>query len=294
MRKVYLTAALSCVAVAVGSGCAPLLEILPLLLPNGAEGSVYRETLTASGDPPYRWEISAGNLPSGMQIDEDRGILLGTPSESGTFNFTVSVRAGGFFPGQGQILYSLTILEELTADTTVPNARVGQAYDHTFVAAGGVPPYQYALIGLPGGLTFDAQTATISGTPLVDKTSINLQLTVTDSGDPQQTVQNAIQLTVKPQPIAITTDALPDGQVGIYYSTTVQAENGASPYTWTITAGILPAGATSQQNVRLDATTGVISGTPAESGTFAINVKVTDSDTPPTTDSKQLTIEIAE
>ena len=216
-----------------------------------------------------------------------RGIELKIPLVSAAMDTVTEARlaiAMALEGGIGIVHKNMTIEQQAREIRNVKKYESGVIHDPITVSPG-------TSIGEVIQLT---RANNISGVPVVDNAGVNLQLTVTDSGDSKQTVQNVIQLTVKPQPIAITTDALPAGQVGFHYSTTVQAENGASPYTWTITAGILPAGVTSQQNLRLDATTGVISGRPGESGTFAISVKVTDSDTPPTTDSKQFTIEIAE
>jgi hypothetical protein len=77
-------------------------------------------------------------------------------------------------------------------------------------------------------------------------------------------------------PLVITTDALPDGQVGEQYSLTFAAEGGLPPYTWEVTDGTLPDG------LSLDATTGVLSGTPGAAGHFDVTVQVTDSEDPVT------------
>ena len=50
----------------------------------------------------------------------------------------------------------------------------------------------------------------------------------------------------------------------------VKASNGVPPYTYTLNAGVLPAG------VYLDAGTGLLSGSPTEAGSFPITVKATD------------------
>jgi hypothetical protein len=72
-------------------------------------------------------------------------------------------------------------------------------------------------------------------------------------------------------PLIIPTSSLPQATVGVAYSATLEASGGTPPYSWSITSGSLPGG------LKLDATTGVISGTPAAPGTSDFTVTVTDS-----------------
>ena len=59
-------------------------------LPNGAIGSAYAASITTEGGtPPYRWTLGGGSLPPGIAIDPAKGLLLGTPTSAGTFNFFV-------------------------------------------------------------------------------------------------------------------------------------------------------------------------------------------------------------
>ena len=76
------------------------------------------------------------------------------------------------------------------------------------------------------------------------------------------------------EPPSIITTSLPAGMVGEAYSATLEATGGTTPYTWSISASKLPAG------LSLNPATGKISGTPTESGTTELTVKVTDSATP--------------
>jgi hypothetical protein len=89
-------------------------------------------------------------------------------------------------------------------------------------------------------------------------------------------------------PPAITTTSLPPGTIGTPYSATLKASAGVKPYKWAIIAGSPPAGLT------LNATTGAITGTPTgPAGTSTFTVQVTDSDKPPATGTKALSIAIS-
>jgi hypothetical protein len=87
--------------------------------------------------------------------------------------------------------------------------------------------------------------------------------------------------------IKITTPTLPNGTVNVPYSATLHAAGGSAPYTWSISAGALPAG------LHLDPNTGIVSGPPTVSGNFTITATVSDSSTPPKTDTRDYTISIS-
>ena len=68
------------------------LTITTLSLPSGTLGTIYNQTLSASGGaPPYTWSVSSGALPDGLSLSSSTGALLGTPTQTGTFNSTVRV-----------------------------------------------------------------------------------------------------------------------------------------------------------------------------------------------------------
>jgi len=95
-------------------------------------------------------------------------------------------------------------------------------------------------------------------------------VSVTDNKPGHSPVSRSVDLTVVAR-LTITTVSLPAGQVGQSYRATLRAAGGTPPYRWSIKAGSLPSG------LSLDPTTGVISGAPAESGTFHFTVQVRDS-----------------
>ena len=59
---------------------------------NPVWGEEYKVSLSArGGKPPYAWKIESGNLPHGLALNESEGVIYGTPSEMGKYDFTVSV-----------------------------------------------------------------------------------------------------------------------------------------------------------------------------------------------------------
>jgi pseudomonalisin len=73
-------------------------------------------------------------------------------------------------------------------------------------------------------------------------------------------------------PLAVTSSpALSNGTVGTSYSSALAATGGSAPYSWTVSAGTLPAG------LSLNASTGGVSGTPSAAGVFSFTVRVSDS-----------------
>jgi hypothetical protein len=60
-------------------------------LPSGTVGTLYSQTLTASGGvTPYTWTLISGALPAGLSLTS-AGVISGTPTSSGAVSFAVSV-----------------------------------------------------------------------------------------------------------------------------------------------------------------------------------------------------------
>lgn len=71
-------------------------------------------------------------------------------------------------------------------------------------------------------------------------------------------------------PLIIGTASLPNAQAGDFYSQSLVAAGGTSPYSWTLASGALPSGLSLNTN-------GTISGYPSGSGTFSFTVRVADA-----------------
>jgi hypothetical protein len=92
-------------------------------------------------------------------------------------------------------------------------------------------------------------------------------------------------VTEEPEPVVeITTLTIPNAGLHQYYYSSVEAEGGAPPYSWNLTAGSLPVGIT------LDGQTGVISGQPTAIDTAHFTIRATDNSPEPLSDIQHLTL----
>ena len=146
-------------------------------LPNGTVGVAYPQTTFAvtGGSSPYTWSFT-GTLAPGLTLST-AGVLSGTPTQGGTFNFTVRVDASGSFTTKQ---FTLTVLAITT--TSLPNGTAGTAYpQQTFAVNGGVSPVWSVSAGaLPPGLSLST-AGVLSGMPTQSGT-FNFTVRVDASG----------------------------------------------------------------------------------------------------------------
>ena len=118
----------------------------------------------------------------------------------------------------------------------------------------------------------------------------------TNSSFPNQTWQSAnywVDIVFAPgtspagtSPLTISTSALPNGSIKSAYSATLTASGGTTPYTWAVVGGALPSG------LSLNASSGLISGTPTLAGAYSANFQLTDQSSPVQSVSKPLTLTV--
>lgn len=258
------------------------------------EGQSVKFTASVTNDSNSQgvsWSVS-GSGCSGNAC----GILTNTTKTAATYNapssvssaLAVTVKATSVAKSSVSAPSTVTVNPSPSVTTaSLPGGVQGTAYNAKLQASGGTGSYSWSITAgsLPAGLSLGASTGEISGAPTASGTS-NFTVQVTDSAPTPVSATQSLSITIANR-LIMTTTLLPNGSVNVAYSTTLQANGGTKPYSWSITTGSLPAG------LSLDASTGVISGTPTTSKNYSFTVQVSDASTQTATRQLSITIEPA-
>jgi hypothetical protein len=171
-------------------------------VPSGAVGAgmvgVAYPAVTFSvsgGTKPFVWS-SGGSLPPGLSLSAD-GVLSGTPTQAGSFNFTVTVTDSNNLSGTSP--FTIRVAPPvLTIGTpgALPPATVGASYSQTFTAVGGTLPFSWTVSAgrLPNGVTL-SPAGVLSGSP-TENGDFPFTLQVSDAQQPPAIALQAFDLTV--------------------------------------------------------------------------------------------------
>ena len=253
-------------------------------------GTAYSQTLAAPDcGAPCTWtSIPRGTgLPAGLSLSAD-GVMSGTPFTSISSFFTVQAAGPN---GTVQKVLSLLVAANTPQSLAISNnASVNAQFGYPTIgnptaiqltAQGGTPPYYWSLDSgaLPDGVSvqtpgealssnFAPGFTFLSGRPLQFGT-FSFELRVTDNAGASVTRAFTWYIT----PLNFQYFNLPtSGNTLVYntpYSQPLLVIGGTSNYTWSNNASMVP-------GLVLNSTTGVVSGTPTNTGTFNVPIQVTD------------------
>ena len=251
--------------------------------PQGTVGITYNTVLTVTGGTtPY--SFSGTGLPAGVRLSATAGSISGVPSTSGTFPVNVTVTDAD----SDKVTASFSIV--IAASGTVS---VVVSPDAGLLVSGQTLQFKATVYNSSNqGVTWSASAGTISSTglytaPQVSSGTWTYRVWATSTAYPAKSDTVMVVVTPLVIPLQITTSSLPEVITGATYTETLAASGGKSPYHWKLTSGTLP------QGLSL-ASTGVLSGSTAQTGPFTLTFQVTDSSWPvQLTASQQFVLQVS-
>jgi hypothetical protein len=249
----------------------PKLTVTTPSVPDAKLSQAYAApALQASGDTVNSWTLAGGALPAGLTLAAN-GVISGTPTQSGTFNFTVQANGNGTSDTRGLSIFVLAPLElqslagkkaptvGWTAKTTV-NAPLTTGVK----AVGGRAPYTFSSTGaLPPGITLDAATGAVKGAA-TSAGKFSSTVTVTDATGTKVSVPWAFN--ILPLIDFAKGKGLPFGKVNRLYSAKFPVTGKEARTARLAVAGKIPPG------LELDETSGRLTGTLLKAGTYRLRV----------------------
>ncbi|KPA12862.1 Ig domain-containing protein [Candidatus Magnetomorum sp. HK-1] len=243
----------------------------------------------AGGKSPLFWEITAGALPGGIQLDQNRGIISGNPKDKGNAIFTIKVTDNDDMTAEKEFFWLIT--DSLSFGTRIlTDAIKNEAYEQIINGRGGYPPYFWRITSgsLLSGLEFNNRTGTIYGVPLKENEIRSFTVEISDSDTPAQTASRTFTMMTTSKSLYIITSDLPLARKNQMYNQLIRADLGSPPYSWRRKSGDLPDGI----SLIDDPETARLEGKPTETGEFYFEIEVSDSSFPKNVATQEYLLEV--
>lgn len=239
------------------------------------------------GQPPFTITVDSG-IPPGLQFgvnaSQYSNSFFGTPTEAGTFTAQLHVKDSET-PAQDVVIpLTFTFDAKLTiTSTALPAAVVGRAFSASLTAVNGTLPLTWQSANLPAGISLDATTGALSGTPTALTGGIGV--TLTDSSTPAQSTSSYISWPMFPA-LKFSLGSNVTLHVNGNLATTFYEYGGMPPVTSSVVSGALPPGLQIVDVYRL------LEGTPTQVGTYIATVQLQDGASPPDTLAQSFTFSV--
>ncbi len=204
-------------------------------------------------------------------------------SKIGPLNTTSNTSASGLFPLEdvNPLVSSNIWPVGVQIQWNTNSGSLGTVTENNTFTAGvnasanvGSITYSIASGSLPGGMSLNSSTGTITGTPSLISGNILYDFTIRAASSLAASIylDRAFSITVNDSSISWSTGtSLPSGILGSSYTTSVSATSTSNiTPSYTIVSGSLPSGVSLASN-------GSISGTPSSSGSFSVTIRATSA-----------------
>lgn len=173
----------------------PLIITTPSL-PAPIYGKSYSQPVSTTGGIGSI-TFSASGLPPGITIDSTSGLISGTTTTAGTFNFVVTAHDTNLASTSRSYTNETVVGPPTFTTASLPSATLNLPYSATVSATGGTGPLTYSANSMPSYLQINSTTGVISGTPNALGT-VNFTAVATDQNG--VVGSRALSLTVNPPP----------------------------------------------------------------------------------------------